>query len=189
MNPAELKLASAKRPHGTRARYASGCRCLPCRAANSRYESERLLARRDGDWNGVVCSDRARRHIEQLQQLGIGYKQIAATADLSSTIVWGIKTGARPNCRARTERLILAVDGGCAADRALVDARPTWRRIESLIADGGFSKAEIARRLGYRTPKLQLRPTRITAKLEHRIRRFWEYYIARGDWGLCHKVD
>lgn len=96
MNPAELKLAPAKRPHGTRARYASGCRCLPCRAANSRYQSERLRARRSGDWNGVVCSDRARRHIETLRGRGIGYKQIAAAADLPTSIVWGIKTGARP---------------------------------------------------------------------------------------------
>ena len=48
-----VELAAGK-PHGTRIRYVGGCRCLPCRAANSRYESERQAARKLGDWNGLV---------------------------------------------------------------------------------------------------------------------------------------
>ena len=49
-----LKQRGAERPHGTRLRYISGCKCVPCRAANSRYETGRLRARREGDWNGYV---------------------------------------------------------------------------------------------------------------------------------------
>jgi len=51
-------------PCGTRAKYMGArCRCMLCRAANSRYETGRLAARKNGDWNGLVPADRARRHL------------------------------------------------------------------------------------------------------------------------------
>jgi len=72
-----IKAASARQPHGTRARYAGGCRCLPCRAANSRYECARFRARREGDSRGIVDAAKARQHIDELSALGVGRRTIA----------------------------------------------------------------------------------------------------------------
>ena len=57
---ATMKQRCAEQPHGTRSRYVSGCKCVPCRAANSRYQSGRFYAIRDGDWNGFVNAATAR---------------------------------------------------------------------------------------------------------------------------------
>lgn len=57
---------AADRPHGDRLRYMAGCRCKECRAANTAYETQRALARKAGDWNGVVSAARARSHIAVL---------------------------------------------------------------------------------------------------------------------------
>lgn len=183
MTPADLQTmqrAASKRPHGARARYIAGCRCLPCRAANSRYEAERQRRRKEGDWNGVVSATKARRHILKLARLGIGYKTVADAAGISEHVAHKIRNGQRTQIRARTERLILGVTKAAAGDAVLVDAGPTWTRIEQLIRDGGFSKAEIARRLGYKTPALQLRKTRVTLRTHNRILRFWERYMRDG---------
>ena len=44
LNPERI----AALPHGVRARYSIGCRCVPCRKANSEYESARARARKAG---------------------------------------------------------------------------------------------------------------------------------------------
>ena len=59
---------SATKPHGTRLKYMGGCKCMLCRAANSRYETERAVARKNGDWNGIVDARAARRHILKLSK-------------------------------------------------------------------------------------------------------------------------
>jgi len=43
--------------------------------ANSRYETERAVARKNGDWNGIVDARAARRHISKLSKAGIGYNR------------------------------------------------------------------------------------------------------------------
>src|SRR5260370_12030990 len=68
---------AADKSHGTRLKYMGGCKCIPCRAANSRYEVERSAARKAGDWNGIVDADRARTHIRKLSKAGVGYKPVA----------------------------------------------------------------------------------------------------------------
>jgi hypothetical protein len=169
----------ADRPHGTRLRYISRCRCVPCRAANSRYETARAAARRAGDWRGIVPADTARAHLLRLSRLGVGYKSVAAAGDVTPSILFAIRTGARKRIRASTERAILAVDEQAIADHALVSPAATWRRIRALLEEG-FSKAELARRLGYKTPKLQLgRPgrRRILAATAAKIERFYRLMV------------
>lgn len=173
----QVRQAAAKREHGSRARYASGCRCLPCRAANARYESERQRRRKTGDWNGIVKATKARRHMLKLAKQGVGYKTVADAAGISPHIAGAIRRGKRKSIRARTERLILAVSTAAAGDAVLVDAAPTWRRIQELQEHGGFSKAEIARRLGKKTPALQFRKDRVTLRTHDRIARFWKFYL------------
>ncbi len=171
----QLRAASARKPHGVRARYGAGCRCLLCRAANSRYETKRLAARRRGEWNGIVSAAPVRRHLLKLGRLGVGYKQAATTADVSRTVTAGILFGRRTQCRAETARRLLAVDRGCIADRALVDAKPTWRLIERLLKFHFQTKKELAQALGY-AESLQLYKSRVTARNAQRVWRLWCKY-------------
>jgi hypothetical protein len=59
------------KPHGTRIKYLGGCRCLLCRAANSRYECDRARLRRLGLANGIVDAAPARAHLFKLSNVGI----------------------------------------------------------------------------------------------------------------------
>lgn len=98
-----LKSATAlseSRPHGTRIKYMGGCRCSPCRAANTQYEKDRVNARRAGDWNGIVNAADARQHIEQLAKQNVGRRAIGAATDIADTILTEIKSGKRQYIRA-----------------------------------------------------------------------------------------
>ena len=175
MRPLDLRPdadLAANKPHGTRIRYMGGCKCVPCRAANSRYESGRLEARRNGDWNGLVDAGRARRHLRRLSRAGIGRLSVAEACDVGKTSIAEIKNGIKKRIRARTERRILAVDKGAISGGQIVPAVGTWKRISRLLEEG-FSKAELARRLGYRRPALQLHPERITARNRMKVQRLY----------------
>ena len=161
---------AARRPHGTRARYRSGCRCLPCRAANSRYESERALLRRNGDWNGIVDAAPVRRHILWLSRHGVGRNAVAAASDVSVTVILGIRLRRRLQCRARTARRILAVDLDAREGGSHVSAAGPWRQITNLLRRG-YSKRELARWLEYRPPHLQFGRRHMTARNAMRIDR------------------
>lgn len=154
MQPTHLRDVAelaAPKPHGTRLKYMAGCRCLPYRAANSRYECERAKARRSGDWNGLVPADPARRHILRLSKQGVGR---------------------RAQIRKRTLNRILEVTNLAVSDAALVPAGKTWRQIHTLLEEG-FSKAELARRLGFASPALQLGKNRILARSAARVDRLF----------------
>lgn len=159
-------------PHGVRLRYLGGCRCLKCRMANSNYETSRLKARASGDWNGIVDAAPARRHIKKLSIQGVGYKQVAAAASVSTNITFGIRSGRRKRARARTVRKICAVTVKCRGDGALIPGARAWQRIGKLLEEG-YSKAEIARMLGYKTPKLQLRRDVITVKSDAAVAKLY----------------
>jgi hypothetical protein len=173
--PAGLRSATdlaADKPHGTRIKYVGGCKCVPCRAANSRYETERAAARKAGLSNGIVSSKKARRHILMLASVGVGYKAVADASDVWKTIVLSIRTGGRQRIRQETERRILSVTKDACADGALVDADPTWKKIAELQVEG-FTKSELARRLGYRTPALQFKHSEVLASTASKVERFY----------------
>lgn len=163
---------AAPKPHGTRLKYLGGCRCLPCRAANARYESLRIRARRAGDWNGMVSAGRARRHLLALARSGVGRRTVADISGVPQSTVHQIRSGRRRRIRARTERHIFLVNSRAMNEARLVPADRAWRMISRLL-DEGFSKAEIARRLGYRFPALQLNRRRVTARTAVRVERFY----------------
>lgn len=158
------------RPHGDRLRYIAGCRCQECRRANTAYERERALARKAGDWNGIVSADRARAHLKALSAAGIGRRQVTDASGIAETTLQLIAGGRRTKLRARTERLILAVTQQAAADGSLVDAGPTWALLDELLASG-YSKAELARQLGYATPAIQFRRTQCTVRNAYDVER------------------
>lgn len=159
---------AADKPHGDRLRYIAGCRCFQCRRANSDYERQRKAARLAGDWNGIVPADRARAHLMSLSRRGVGKRAVAAATDVCHTVVHDIRSGRKTQIRARTERKILAVTPRMVSDRALVKPGRTFRLIELLLEEG-FTKAELARRLGYRNGALQFRRDRMTAKNVQRV--------------------
>lgn len=84
---------AAERQHGDRLKYMAGCHCNLCRAANTAYERQRKQAREAGDWNGLVSSAKARRHINNLSKAGVGRRSIAACSDVGDTIIFDIKAG------------------------------------------------------------------------------------------------
>lgn len=164
---------AARHPHGVRVRYMAGCRCLKCRMANTNYETARARARAAGDWNGIVDAAPARQHIRQLSRQGVGYKLVAEAADLPTSLVFGIRTGERPRARARTVRKILEVNHACRGDAALVSAKSTWRRIEALLEEG-YTKAGLAKMLGYKSPALQFRRDKVTVRTRAKVERLYQ---------------
>lgn len=166
MRPATLAPVSVlaeRHDHGTRIRYMGGCRCLPCRASNSRYETYRAALRREGFGNGIVPARRARNHLLRLSRAGVGRRTIADASGVSETVLQGIRSGRRRNCRAETERAVLAVTPNAARPGAYIDAARTWKRIDAILARGG-RKAWIAGALGRKRLALQLGRARITKR-------------------------
>ncbi len=169
--PNITKLAENK-PHGTRVKYKAGCRCLACRAANARYEAARNRASSTGNWNGLVSAEAARKHILKLSKQGVGRRAIAAASDIAEKVIFRIRSGRQSKVRKSTEDRILAVSNQALSDGALIPAHGAWKQIKALLAEG-FTKAELARRLGYRSPSLQIGKTRIQARTGARIDRLF----------------
>jgi len=126
-------------------------------------------------WNGCVDTAPVRAHLRRLSRQGVGRRAVADAADVGETTVWFIYTGRKKQCRKTTADRILAVSRDHISDHALVPAGAAWRRL-NLLLEEGFSKAELARRMGKRS--LQLKKTRITAlnasKVERLYRRVME---------------
>ena len=163
---------AATKPHGVRLRYMAGCRCLKCRMANTNYETARAKARAAGDWNGIVDAAPARRHILELSSAGVGYVMVAAAASVARTVVFEIRQGRKLRARARTVRQICAVTTDCRGDSALVSARGTWQKIRLLLEEG-YTKADLARRLGRESPHLQIQKDRVTVRTRADVERLY----------------
>lgn len=163
-----LEVLRERHPHGTRVRYMTGCKCMLCRAANSRYETERAAARKNGDWNGIVSAEPARLHLKKLQAAGIGRRLIAEIIGCNDARILEIRNGRKQFIRSRTLRAILSVTEEARGDKTLVEAAPVWARINLLLRHG-FTKAEIARRIGLRSPAIQFRSHVVTARNAMRI--------------------
>lgn len=164
---------ASNRPHGDRLRYKAGCKCAECRRANSAYETSRAKARKAGDWNGFVPAARAAQHLQALSQASIGLRQVADASGIARSILVEIRAGTRLTIRARTERSILAVTADAAADRALIDAAPTWKLLDELISTG-YSKARLARELDRNSRALQFKRDRCTARNAYNVARLYE---------------
>ena len=165
--------AAREFPHGTRSAYVRGCRCEPCTVANRVYARGRSRARRvNHDWNGLVSAEKARTHLLRLSRAGVGRRAVGAACDVADSILQGIRAGTRTRCRARVERLILDVDAGARSDASLVSAGRTWRLIRLLLEEG-FSKAELARRMGFVSPAIQFRKGRVLARTALRVQKLY----------------
>ena len=110
----DLAVLRERHPHGTRVRYMTGCKCMLCRAANSRYESDRAVARKNGDWNGIVPATMARCHLLKLSRRGIGRRLIAEACGVSQSTLAAIKARRKTNIQARTSPRHFSRHCGCA---------------------------------------------------------------------------
>lgn len=140
-------------PWSTKLRKDSGPVCSGCR--------DSLV------WNGLVSAEKARAHLVALGEQGVGRRAVAAAADVSETILMSIRQGTKW-IRKDTEQKILAVDAGAVADHAIVPAKETWRRIRELLRLG-YTRGELAQRLGAERPALQLRKREVLARTALRV--------------------
>jgi hypothetical protein len=129
------------------------CRCADCREACRVYEQARRRKALYGRWQPYVPADEARAHVRSLQAAGMGWKRIARAAGLSPSVLWKLLYGDRTRNLAPSKRIrpataaaLLAVEPDLAPG-AYIDAGPTWRRIEGLVALG-YSKRWLAHQLG-----------------------------------------
>ena len=144
-------------PHGTNARWTlNGCKCADCARAHSAYEAERR-ARIEPAY---VSALPAREHVAMLAAAGVGLKTLAKRSGVShgtlTKLVYGVR-GRAPSKRVRKATLdaILAVTPAHAAEGAKIDAAPTWKLVDEMIA-AGVPKVRIAQGIGQRGPGLQL---------------------------------
>lgn len=160
------------RQHGTHAKYAvERCRCELCRVAQRDYNRNRIrqMSRPDGVWRPYVDAGPVRDHLEWLSTCGVGIKTVAKLSgvphgSLSKVMYGDPQRGMGPSKRIRlaTAERVLAVMPAMATGGQKVPAGPTWRLLDELVARG-WSRSEIARRLGARTPALQLSRDRVRA--------------------------
>lgn len=154
-------------PHGQRCRYIAGCRCVLCRAANSRYQT----GRSSGD-SGFVPALHARKHLQSLRRAGIGKRLISEISGVSVAIIREIRSGTKKRIRRSTEAELLRVDRDAKSGNTLVPAGPTWKRIRELL-DEGFTEEELCRRLGYVGSRIQFDRVQITARSERKVERLF----------------
>lgn len=168
------------REHGTHAKYTvDRCRCEPCRRAQREYNRMRVraIARPDEVWCPYVDAGPAREHVKWLATCGVGVKSLAKLSGLPhgtlSKLVYGDRArGMPPSRRIRpaTAERIFAVLPNMAAGAQKVPAGPTWRLLEDLIGRG-WSRAELARRLGNQGPGLQVSRTAVRASTARAVER------------------
>jgi len=159
-------LKPKEHPHGTNTRYvANKCRCAECTDARRVYQLQYQKDKREGKGNPRVPADNAKKHIEDLGKLGIGYLRISKLGGVNHNVVWKIKTGERKNIQFETEQKILAVTVEMFADSSNIDAAETWEKITWVLSQG-MSKTAFARRLG--SPNKSTSGIQIGKKQVHR---------------------
>lgn len=153
-----------KYAHGQRSAYVlDKCRCDPCTVAarEAGREARNRLA------PVYVGADPARQHVKMLGEHGVGLKQIIKISGVPSGTLWKLVYGRNgtPSTRVRKETLdrILAVMPSDVAAGSKIDAAPTWKLIEEMLA-AGVPRSRIAEHLGQRGPGLQLGRTVITPR-------------------------
>ena len=163
------------REHGTRAKYvAEKCRCEPCTEANRRYARERDRHNRrvrygiEAPRPAFIDASETREHLRWLKSQHVGTRTISIRTGIARTTIWNIMSGTVTRIRPDTADKLLAVGKSTVANGALVDAGPTWRRINELLKHG-WTKSAIDRALGGQGRALQIGKKRVRASTARSI--------------------
>jgi len=148
--------------HGTAHGYRLGCRCLPCAHARAVYRQS------DGHRAPRVDATPAREHLQRLAQRGIGLTQASRLSGIARPTLQAIRNGTRRSIAARLEEAIASIPA-IPAMGALTSGYPV-RRMLAWFRLEGFTKADIARRLGLRTPHVQFVHRCCTYRTAARVR-------------------
>lgn len=170
----DVQTLAESKPHGERTKYVAGCRCMLCRAANSRYQTAREAAKKDGGWNGLVAARRARAHLRRLSRRGVGRDAVAAASGVAVSTIDAVRRGTKKQIRKQTEDKLLAVDESVRGDASIVPAGRTWMLIRRLL-DEGYTHTDLARRLGSKAkvPQLQIQKDFVLARTAVAVERLY----------------
>ena len=151
----------ARHQHGHRAAYVlDKCRCDPCTEAANAYARDTSRQQVYGRWDHYVDAEPVREHLRALMASGMGLKRIVALGHASGGTLNKILYG-HPNAdgtrrpparrvRKETAQRVLAIRLDLAP-AAPVDAEPTRRRLQALVALG-WPVYRLGQRLGMRHP-------------------------------------
>lgn len=128
----------------------------------------------------MVSAEAARKHLQMLSDAGIGRDSVAAACDVSQRTVRKIRIGQRKQIRRSTELRILAVTAEAYGAGNHIDARPTWKQLDTLLEEG-FTRAELARRLGLKKPELRFSKRLVEGLTAVRVDRFYRQIMAGAD--------
>lgn len=154
--------------HGTRARYQTGCACLPCTAANTAYSQQRAKARATGHWNGLVDAGPAREHLQALQAKGVGIHRAAALSGLPWRGLWNIRAGTQTQLRAESAKAILAIKPSLARGQRVNGYRT--RHLLACLQNEGYAPSDLAKRLGLKSGRLSRHHTQVTVQTALKVR-------------------
>lgn len=166
--------------HG-RVGYVRGCRCKACLAAYARYKRMQRLARENGCGNPTVSAERSRRHLNMLSDFGVGRRSVAAVTGMNDNWLWRIATGRKLKVRRKTEACVLSVsvEDGLAV-QSWTDAGASWLLLKQLLREG-FTKKDLARRLGMKAPSLQFRKTKMAVRNVRKVAEFYQVIMVGGE--------
>lgn len=158
---------TCNQPHGTVARYTSGCSCLACCETWRVYS----LASLHGE-HRMVDADVVRKHIRYLQARGWSLRAVEAKALVGDGTVRRIMAGKSRGVRQSTAAPIfaltdVAVIGG---PNVLIPARPTRMTIQHLLRR--HTLARVARASGLARQHIrQIQTSRsVTTRTAQRVR-------------------
>lgn len=157
-----------KHPHGTYLRYATGCRCLPCRVEAARYRLECIHRQKAGLGNPYISAAPVVAHLRRLSKSGVGYRAVCDVIGIHQSTLQRMKNGTAKFIRKRTAEKILAVSSSAVRDGARIPATETKRRVEKLLRTD-FTPKELAERLGRNRVRIGKRVRAVNAMLIEKL--------------------
>jgi hypothetical protein len=120
---------------------------------HSRHDSpaakKRLSERKRRGGLQTVLAVSSRQRLLNLSSVGIGRKAVAEFTGIDNRTLGRIKNGQTQYVRKGTAELIKSVPFNAFSDKAVIDGSETRRLLRRMTSERmGFTKAEIARRLG-----------------------------------------
>lgn len=165
------------KPHGTKASYQRGCRCLPCRLAPARYQREYVARKKRGEML-LISPDETRERLLQLRKQGLGRRRVSELTGISERTLFMIIKGRCKTIHQNTARKVALVNRNAAAQGINVAAQPTIKRLNTLKREG-FTSAELGRRFGLKR-ELQIAKSGklVKKRTEQRIKDFYNVIMA-----------